>query len=186
MTSPNIAHDNPNVSSVTRDRCLMCQCYKVSIMMVIPGQGSIIRSWVVWVWSQFSFPQSDLTRGCSWHTRANSPLMWARDKDNNLPVMIRINGLMSFFWISSPFTRGIYIMTSLDKIMVTTHQNSNNLPSASLISRPSHIYNKSLAHPALIKTYVWLIISETINLYKICKICVGTPCSNIDISLINQ
>ena len=137
--------------------------------------------------SQFSFPQSDLTRGCSGHTRANSPLMWARDKDNNLPVMIRINGLMSFFWISSPFTWGIYIMTSLDKIMVTTHQNSNNLPSArSLISRPSHIYNKSLAHPALIKTYVWLIISETINLYKICKICVGTPCSNIDISLINQ
>ena len=77
-------------------------------------------------------------------------------------------------------------MTGLNKIMVTTHQNSNNLPSASLISRPSHIYNKSLAHPALIKTCVWLIISETINLYKICKICVGTPCSNIDISLINK
>ena len=146
MTSPNIAHDNTTLSRVTRDRCPMCRCYKVSIMMAIPGQGPSLghNPWVVsvvWVlsWTQISFPTQASAGGAA-DTRANSSLLWARDKDNNLPVMIRINGLMSFFWISSPFTRGIYIMTSLDKIMVTTHQNSNNLPSARVINLETKPY----------------------------------------------
>ena len=110
------------------------------------GAGPIIRSQpmggecgVSVILNTDFISNSGLRRGAA-DTRANSSLLWARDKDNNLPVMIRINGLMSFFWISSPFTRGIYIMTSLDKIIVTTHQNSNNLPSARVINLETKPY----------------------------------------------